>query len=121
MALMFNNASHNLVSASLDALWMQQQVVSNNIANYETPDYKAQTVNFEQVLKAATETGGKEYDVSASIEQRADGIIRSDGNNVDMEQEQLELWRAYTQYSYLIDKISGDFSKTRYVINQLGK
>ncbi len=123
MALMFNNASHKLQQAALDALWTKQKVISDNIANYETPDYKAKTVNFEQTLGEFIKNDGNNETITATIQidERDNDTIRMDGNNVDMEQEQLELWKTYAQYNYLTDKISGDFKNLRYVINQLGK
>ncbi len=123
MAIMFNNASHKLSAAALDALWAKQKVISDNIANYETPGYKAKTVNFEQTL--GNIMIGDDQDTTATatitIDERDNDTIRVDGNNVDMEQEQLELWKTYAQYNYLVNKISGDFTNLRYVINQLGK
>ncbi len=123
MSLMFNNASHKITAAALDALWTKQQVISDNIANYETPGYKAKTVNFEQTLGQMVSGTASEDDITATItvDERDNDTIRVDGNNVDMEQEQLELWKTYAQYNYLTRKISGDFSNTRYVISQLGR
>ncbi len=123
MALMFNNASHKITSAALDAMWTKQKVISDNIANYETPDYKAKTVNFEETLEsiAGNSNGDMEITATITVDERDNDTIRVDGNNVDMEQEQLELWKTYAQYSYLTRKISGDFTNMRYVINQLGR
>ena len=46
---------------------------------------------------------------------------RPDGNNVLEEKEELELWKAYTQYSALTGRVSGKLSTLRYVINNTGK
>ena len=46
---------------------------------------------------------------------------RVDGNNVNMEKEQLELWKAETQYAYLIQKLNGEYSNLRNIISQVGK
>ncbi len=123
MAIMFNSSSHKITSAALDALWTKQQVISDNIANYETPGYKAKTVDFEQTLENISNSavGGGDITATITVDERDNDTIRVDGNNVDMEQEQLELWKTYAQYSYLTRKISGDFTNARYVINQLGR
>lgn len=40
-----------LIQKALDGTWQRQKTISNNIANHETPGYKAVRVNFEQELK----------------------------------------------------------------------
>ena len=47
--------------------------------------------------------------------------MRLDGNNVDLERENLELFDTYLQASYLYQKIGGQFSNLRYVLNQAMK
>ena len=41
-----------LYQKALDGTWQRQKATSNNIANSETPGYKAIKVNFEDSLKA---------------------------------------------------------------------
>ncbi|MEG1874752.1 MAG: flagellar basal body protein, partial [Angelakisella sp.] len=36
---------------------MRTKVITNNIANYETPGYKAKDVSFEQVLSDVNKSG----------------------------------------------------------------
>ncbi len=123
MAVLFNSASHKITAAALDAMWTKQQLISDNIANYETPGYKAKTLDFEQTLESIAGSDSDDSIITATvnISERENDTIRVDGNNVDMEQEQLELWKTYAQYSYLSRKITGDFTNMRYVINQLGR
>lgn len=46
---------------------------------------------------------------------------RADGNNVQVESEELELWKTYVEYSTLTSRMSKKFSSLRYVINNAGK
>ena len=46
---------------------------------------------------------------------------RPDGNNVQLEKEELELWKAYTEYAAMTSRMSGKLSTLRYVINNTGK
>jgi len=103
----------------LDMLWLKQQVISNNIANSETPGYKARSVSFYDLLQGADQrrNTSNNYGFKTVVTQDPSSI-RPDGNNVDMEKESLELWRTYAQYSYLTSKISSQFKDIRYVINQ---
>jgi len=111
------------MQSSLDALWMKQRVISDNIANYETPGYKAKAVTFQNVLSDAvkSQSGKNEYHFQATVSTDTTTSVRPDGNNVNMEKETIELWKSYAQYSYLTQKISGQFSNIRYVLNQAMK
>lgn len=54
----WEDPSVKALSSGMDALWQKQQVISHNIANVETPGYKAKHVEFKEVLKK-TEDGGR--------------------------------------------------------------
>ena len=43
----------NVMDKTLDAAWIRNEVISNNIANVDTPGYKRQDVNFEHQLRLA--------------------------------------------------------------------
>ena len=49
---LLNNIGAEILIKGLDALWMRQRVISNNIANATTPGYKSKSVEFENVLKS---------------------------------------------------------------------
>lgn len=117
--MIFKNKEFTTMQSGLDALWMKQRVISNNIANYETPGFKTQHVTFQEVLSNQM-VNGKEKEISqfqAVVSTDYATSARLDGNNVDLDKESLELWETYAQYSYLTEKISGQFSNMRYVIN----
>jgi len=42
-----------LLEKGIDASWLRNQVISNNIANVDTPGFKSSKVEFESVFKAA--------------------------------------------------------------------
>lgn len=118
MAL-FEDAAFRALQNGLDAAWLKQQVASHNIANVETPDYKAKRVEFKQVLKAAEDGGAPGY--QAVVRSDEDTMARPDGNNVQVEREELNLWKAYTEYAAMTTRMSGKLSTLRYVINNTGK
>lgn len=120
---MFENTSMKTIVVGLDALWARQKAISNNIANYETPGYKAKKVSFEEVLTKTTDSvhSTKRSALRISVSEDETTSERLDGNNVDLEKEQLELWETYAQYSYLTNRISGAYSNLRHVINNTGK
>ena len=46
------NQSH-LIQKTLDASWMRNEVITNNIANVDTPGYKSKSVSFEREFREA--------------------------------------------------------------------
>ena len=61
-------------------------VISQNLANVNTPDYKTKELSFEKLLEssALSETGS---DSEYPVEDAKDLPERADGNNVDLERE----------------------------------
>lgn len=112
----FDNLSAQAMQKSLDALWLRTKVINQNISNYETPGYKSQDVTFEDVLQGFDKNGKPQVAFRTRVTQDTSTSLRADGNNVNMEKEQAEMWRAQAQYSYLISKINGQYTNLRYVI-----
>lgn len=117
---MFDSRSFRIMEQSVDALWLKQKVISQNIANYETPGYKTKTLSFHEVLESEAENNkGKIIDVNVYTDDATSA--RPDGNNVDLANENLELYKTYLQSSYLYDKINGKFTSIRNVMSQMPK
>ena len=124
-----NGISFSLVQKSLDAVWLRQRVISNNIANAETPGYKSKSVDFEQQLQRAIKTTSLLKNTSrASMNRRIENIdIRineerstatdTTGNNVVLDKEQIELARAQLQYNYLVTSLNSELNRIKYAIN----
>ena len=91
-------------SKSLDALWMRANAISDNIANNDTPGYRAKSVQFEDQLADAlsgnTITASQLAGINP-VEIQADDSYGANGNGVDMESQMIELTRNQLQYSYL--------------------
>lgn len=122
MGSFFNDASVQALRNGLDAAWMRQQISSHNIANSETPGFKAKSVSFKKVLdQAQSDADTKVYTYEPVIKTDDTASIRPDGNNVNTEKEELELWDAYYQYSALTKRVTGNLSTLRYVIQNTGK
>lgn len=108
---------------ALDASWLRNEVISNNIANVDTPGYKRKTVKFEEFLNSEMKTSriqsGQTALSSSDIlvsEDPASLSYRIDGNNVDVEREMSDLAMNSIRYNTLIQRMSGDFQKLRNVI-----
>lgn len=121
----FDSYSNQMVEKGLDAAWLKMRVAANNVSNYSTPGYKAREVSFVQKLqecKSPLHGGERVRDqFQALISQDERTEARVDGNNVSLEKEQLEQWRSYAQYSYLVQKANSYYSTLRGAISQFGK
>ncbi len=68
---------------------VQQQrsdLIANNIANADTPNFKAMDVPFDSALAAQLGDTG----VSAAPQYRADGTVGLNGNDVSLDSERVE-------------------------------
>jgi flagellar basal-body rod protein FlgB len=119
--LLYNSADFKAMQKGLDMLWLKQKAISDNIANAETPGYKAKSVSFGNVLNDEYYKKNPEAVEDLKPVITIDhSSIRPDGNNVDVDKESMELWRTYAQYSYLREKVTSQIKNMRYVINNLG-
>lgn len=120
--MLFDGMEFKAMQSSLDALWLKQKVISNNLANIETPGFKASKVSFEDALEnARREKGAEEYSFQATVTKDETTSSRPDGNNVVTDKEQLELYNTYLQSVYLYQKISAQMTDMQYVIGQAFK
>ena len=116
----------SMAEKSLDYLWQKQQVTMTNIANVDTPGYKAKSLTFEaefrKKLEAASRTGNSSQmreainSVQTTVQSAASESARLDENNVNMDTENVELTRTTLQYQYELNAINSDFSRYRTVI-----
>ena len=119
----------NLLTKAADASWKREAVISNNIANVNTPGYKRKDLNFQGVL---TEELGRckhesldskvsDVDLSRLDPQiyvdSANYSYRMDGNNVDIDTENVELASEQIRYEGLTDCINSEFERMKAVIS----
>jgi flagellar basal-body rod protein FlgB len=83
----------------LDLASTQAKLTAANMANVDTPGYKALGMNFEAEMRTAiagVEEGSAAQPVHVGLE---DGLIaRPDGNNVSMDRESLNLAEAQLKF-----------------------
>lgn len=128
---MINTGVYNYIDVlgkAADASWIRNEVINNNIANNDTPGYKRQDVQFDDIL--ARELRSVQYnDLDKAIADvdmdRISGRIytdsvaysyRIDGNNVDIDTENVELASNQIKYNALTDSISQEFARLKSVI-----
>ncbi|MDE6531890.1 MAG: flagellar basal body rod protein FlgB [Lachnospiraceae bacterium] len=121
----------NIMDKAADAAWLRNDAISNNIANNDTPGYKRQDVAFERELQRALgyshfETmDGKVSDVNkrelsritpSVYTEQADHSYRLDGNNVDIDTENVYLAENQITYNTLLDSINMEFKNLKMVM-----
>ena len=113
---------------ALDYSSTKQKVISQNIANGDTPNYKAKNVSmnrsFSSVLQSSVEsyrTDERHYKFSspsnqATVVSQNNVSYGNDGNSVDVDKEMSELATNQIYYNALIERTSGKFSSLLNVI-----
>ena len=112
----------DVLKTAADASWAREEVLTNNIANVDTPNYKRQDVEFTTYLKSALSRSGGD---STSLTNRVNNInyndnstlsYRLDGNNVDLSTENVELASEQLNYNGLIDSMNNEFTRFKAVL-----
>jgi flagellar basal-body rod protein FlgB len=93
----------------------RQQVAASNLANIDTPGYRAKDVQFADALDASLKTARTD----APIVSDAEGIpARRDGNTVQLDRELLNMTRAAGDFSAAQTALTAKFRLVRYAINE---
>ncbi|MCR5082466.1 MAG: flagellar basal body rod protein FlgB [Parasporobacterium sp.] len=112
----------DIMTKAADASWLREEVISNNIANVDTPNFKRKDVAFSTYLSAALNEGDEKnlrQRIKNFKEDSVEPIVytdhrnlsyRLDGNNVDIDTENVELASEQIKYNGLIESISKEFS-----------
>lgn len=133
------------LSVALNGLAARQRAISNNLANVDTPGFKASEVRFEDQLQNAIARDRRqsptrplarpassdpghfviEATEAASVESVQPQVVRDegralrfDGNNVDIDKEMVELAEATIAYNSLVQLVAARVSMARYAVNE---
>lgn len=125
---MLNSSAFNYINVldrAADTSWTRENLIANNIANVNTPGYKRQDISFESELRKALgsskyvplDTKIKEMNFEELDPQiytdHSNFSYRLDGNNVDIDTENVELASEQIRYEALTSSISSEFSRIR--------
>ena len=115
----------NVLDKAADASWIRENAIANNVANVDTPGYKRQDVDFQDILER--ELKSTKY---KSLQEAVDNVplnrleskiytdyesfsYRLDGNNVDIDTENVELASEQLRYQTLTTAVTQDFSRLK--------
>ena len=148
----------DLLQKGLSAAWTRNAVIRNNLANVETPGFKASDVRFETLMAdalskdevsayngtkthpnhigggegfvaatthekhikfgAATRESVDPFSVDAQVVRREGTSMRMDGNNVDIEVENVKLAQNGIYYETLLGKVNSELRRMSMAINE---
>jgi flagellar basal-body rod protein FlgB len=101
-AVQIGDSTTNILEKAMDVSWLRQQLIADNIANVDTPQYKRQDIDFKKTLANAINqdaSGAGDLDpVYIDSDQYTEG---NNGNNVDMENEMTQQAINLLQYDSL--------------------
>ncbi len=96
----------NLIANSIAQREHNHQVISQNIANVNTPDFKTKGVDFAAFLKQIEDGSADKSLLGPIAEEIVKGLpIRKDGNNVDLDKQVGELKKnalLHQTYSHIL-------------------
>ena len=122
----------NVLNKAAGASWTKNEIIANNIANVDTPDYKRKDLNFESLLSEAlsdTSLHTKNMDKKVAnlkmsslnpdiYTEYSTLSYRYDGNNVDIDTEQAYLADNQIKYYTLLDSMTHEFNRLKMVLNR---
>ena len=129
-----NTKNDRLIKTALEGLVTRQRTIADNVANVDTPEFKASRVSFETALKQAAGTVDEPLkmmkvqnavtgpadapsDLKPTVTLESDTGRRLDGNNVDVDREMLELADTNVRFNALVQVMSSKMASLRYAIN----
>jgi flagellar basal-body rod protein FlgB len=121
------------LQASLKFRQLRQELIASNIANAETPGYKAKKIDFEEALARALDvddqlkmntTDSKHFNVGGGgfnnlepeIYEDSNGIVSPDGNNVDRDQEMAEMAENKIMYDASVQLLNKKLGLMKYAV-----
>ena len=101
-----------VLASALDGITARQHVIADNIANVDTPSFRATTVDFETSLRSAIDRG----DGTAALSVRTlatDTPVGVNGNNVDLRKETLAAMQSQYQFQMVSRSVSDRHERMR--------
>ncbi|MBU8912617.1 MAG: flagellar basal body rod protein FlgB [Spirochaetales bacterium] len=126
----------DILHRSMDTSMLRQDVIADNIANADTPNFKRSFINFESRLQTALESEGSRGIQAAMTHERhipfqqpidyrsvqpnrqLDYLTTSDnnGNNVDIEEESMNFLNNQLLYTLMTDSVNQQFARANLVL-----
>jgi len=90
------------LEAALRGSSLRQTLLTDNLANVNTPGYQRKDVDFHATLASAMQTGESLESVAFSPTTDSARVVRPDGSGIDPDQESAELAKNALEYQALV-------------------
>jgi flagellar basal-body rod protein FlgB len=114
------DVTERALEVALHGTELRQQVIANNLANVNTPNFKRSDVEFQQQLAEALQFDGASTSAVAAVTPtvQTDNLttMRVDGNNVDVDRESTYLAETQLQYSALMAVVTKNLTTMSSII-----
>lgn len=105
------DAISSAIQYALKGLSDRQHVISDNLANIQTPGFLAHSTDFESALKSAL--SGDDSIRANPLRRTSLAPTRTDGNNVDLDNETVKAIETEMRYSAMISAMNSKFRTLR--------
>jgi flagellar basal-body rod protein FlgB len=122
---LFSSPVMKNLEMALDGSALKQKTISNNLANVDTPGYKAKETVFKKEFDrslSAYRTNKRHVAFSTQtpssffVREQGNTTLNHNGNNVDVDKEMAELAKNQLYYQTLIQRINGKFNSIKMVV-----
>lgn len=124
MSQIFDNTLKALAMSS-KMRELRQSVISANVANAETPGYKAKIVDFENALASALKEqepmSNKLESLKADVYDNPEAEVGLDGNSVDLEKEMSAMLENNLMYRTATQLINKKLAALKYAATDGGR
>lgn len=121
------------LAAALNFRQMRHELISSNVANAETPGYKAKRIDFEEALAKALDiekqnslntenkehfnVGGGGFDnLEPSVYEDPNGVVTENGNTVDRDQELAMMAKNKIMFDTTVQLINKKLGLLKYIV-----
>jgi flagellar basal-body rod protein FlgB len=122
------------LTTALNFREMRQELISTNVANANTPGFKAKKMDFEEALARALDVDGQMQmgvtderhhnvgnggfnNLEPEIYDDPNGVVSENGNTVDVEAEMAKMAENKLMYDTLVQLINKKMGLMKYAIN----
>ncbi len=106
VSIFASDAVQGVLHTALSGISVRQNVIADNIANVDTPGYRARAVDFESSLRAAVMRGGVDAGGVAIDVKATQTPVGVNGNNVDLRKETMAAMQSVFQYQVVTRSVS---------------
>ncbi|SES79724.1 flagellar basal body rod protein FlgB [Anaerobranca gottschalkii] len=131
---LFSSPIFKVLEKSIEGSTVRHQVLSNNLANIDTPGFKRSDVEFKSLLRQSLSNKGIRgnltnprhipigrkslNDIYPKIYRDNSTTMRLDGNNVDIELEGAEMAKNTIYHSAMVQQLIKKFNTLQTVISE---